>query len=66
MILYLTVHHELHILARAYRDLPTVPEDDYAPMKSRQSEANRVALEKNSYNFLEYVPSAVWLRDAWS
>ncbi|KAF8140272.1 hypothetical protein EV363DRAFT_1152517 [Boletus edulis] len=30
-----------------------VPGDNYAP-DSRQPEANRIALEKNSYNFLEY------------
>jgi len=65
MISCLMVHHKLYNLACAYRSLPTVPGDNYA-LESRQSEANRVALEKNSHNFLESVISAVQLRDVWS
>jgi hypothetical protein len=65
MISYLMVHDELHNLSCAYRSLPTVPGDDHA-LEPRQSEANRVALEKNSYNFLESVICAVQLRDVWS
>ena len=56
------VHHELHNLACAHRSLPTVPGDNYA-LEPRQSEANRAALERNSYNFLESVISAVQLQD---
>ena len=58
MISYLMVHHELHNLACAHRTLLIVPGDSCA-LESRQSEANRVALEKNSNNFLEFVIRAV-------
>lgn len=58
MISYLMVQHELDSLACAYQNLPIVPGDNHVP-EPRQSEANRVALEKNSYNFLESVVNAV-------